>query len=51
MHKNITFDGVKIEDKEKLISTVNKRQGDYRFLSIGKGSGYGTVGKVEVIKD
>ena len=49
--KNITFDGVKIEDKEKLISTVNKRQDDYRFLSIGKGSGYGTVGKVEVIKD
>ena len=49
--KNVTFDGEKVEDKSKLISTVNKRQDDYQFLSIGKGTGYGVVGKVEVLKD
>ena len=49
--KNVTFNGEKIEDKSKLISTVNKRQDDYQFVSIGKGKGYGVIGKVEVLKD
>jgi len=48
--KNVTFANEKIDDKFKLISTVNKRQDDYRFVSIGKGEGYGTVGTVEVLK-
>ena len=49
--RNITFNGEKVEDKSKLISTVNKRQEDYQFVSIGKGAGYGVVGNVEVQKD
>lgn len=49
--KNIIFDGEKIEDKSKLVASVNKRYGDYQFVSIGKGAGYGVIGKVEVIKD
>ena len=49
--KNITFDGEKVEDKSKLISTVNKRQDDYQFVSIGKGEGYGVIGKVEISQD
>ena len=49
--KNIIFNGEKIEDKSKLISTVNKRQDDYQFVSIGKGNGYGVVGKVEITKE
>ena len=48
--QNIVFDAENITDKSKLISTVNKRQGDYRFISIGKGSGFGVVGSVEIIK-
>ncbi len=49
--KNATFAGEKVEDKSKLIATVNKKQDDYQFVSIGKGTGYGVVGKVEVLKD
>lgn len=49
--KNITFAGEPVDDKSKLIATVNKRQDDYQFVSIGKGTGYGVVGKVEVVKD
>lgn len=49
--KNITFGDEKIEDKFKLISTVNKRQNDYQFISIGKGAGYGVIGKVELSEE
>jgi hypothetical protein len=48
--KNAKFADEVITDKSKLISTVNKRQDGYGFISIGKGNGYGKVGSVEVIK-
>ena len=48
--QNITFSDKTITDKSKLISTVNKRQDDYGFISIGKGCGFGTVGNVDLIK-
>jgi hypothetical protein len=48
--QNITFSDKTITDKSKLISTVNKRQDDYGFISIGKGCGFGIVGKVDLTK-
>ena len=48
--QNIVFSGETITDKSKLISTVNKRQDGYGFISIGKGCGFGTVGKVDITK-
>ncbi len=34
-----------------LFHNINKRLDDYRFVSIGKGIGYGVSGNVEVVKD
>jgi hypothetical protein len=48
--KNAKFADEVITDKSKLISTVNKRQDGYGFISIVKGKGYGKVGSAEVIK-
>ena len=48
--KDVSFAGEAVEDKERLIATVNRRQGNYAFISIGKGCGYGKVGKVDVTK-
>lgn len=48
--KNAKFADEIITDKSKLISTVNKKQDGYGFISIGKGNGYGKVVSAEVIK-
>jgi hypothetical protein len=48
--KNVTFGGVSIEEKEKLISVVNKPRGEYPVVSVA-GKGYGEICRIELLKN